>query len=271
MGLLGPNGAGKTTVMRILAALTSAESGEVTVATELLNDNQQYQHQIGYLPETVPLYEDLSVYQYLAYFARLYSLPNPQAKIEEALTDVDLLSRKESLVSNLSKGMRQRLGLARAILPDPAILLLDEPTIGLDPAQVVDIRNLIRRLGENKAVLFSTHILAEAQQTCDRLIILREGQVVADGPVPELAKQLEVNPIVTVEVSVIDGFMSFAKTQPWCEQIDQTEDNTFKIQLFSDVAPSTVLDTIVKNGFAVNQFALEQTDLEDIYLDLLTA
>ncbi len=271
VGLLGPNGAGKTTVMRMLATLSVADSGVITVADALRAADGAYQQQIGFLPETVPLYEDLSVYQYLAYFAKLYSLPEASKRIEAVLEDVDLLSRKESLVSNLSKGMRQRLGLARAILPDPAILLLDEPTIGLDPAQVVDIRRLIRRLGKTKAVLFSTHILAEAQQTCDRLIILKEGKVVADGPVVELANKLQVDTVVNIELAEASKFVAFLAQTDWCKEHQSIEINTFRVTLAPETAPSMVLDTIIKNGFVVNQFALEQTDLEDIYLDLLTA
>ncbi len=271
VGLLGPNGAGKTTIMRLLTGYLQPDGGSITIdGAQIEPQSHAFKQRIGYLPETVPLYEDLSVNQYLVYFAKLYALENRNTKITQALHVVDLLDRQESLVGNLSKGMRQRLGLARAILHDPDILLLDEPTIGLDPAQVVDIRALIQKLGQTKTVLFSTHILAEAQETCDRLIILREGAVVAEGDVATLAAKLVPQTAVDVQVQDSTGFETFVTSRAWCQSVSQTAAARFVLYLEPAVSKSDILAEIVGQGFAVDAFTALENNLEDIYLDLLT-
>jgi ABC-2 type transport system ATP-binding protein len=190
VGLLGPNGAGKTTAIRILTGYLQADGGTVSInGLDVLEHTRQVQAQIGYLPESAPLYPELSVQAYLRMMAELRGIPEEEqaARISEAVVDVGLTEHLTRCIGQLSKGYRQRVGLAQAILHRPPILILDEPTIGLDPTQVVEIRRLIRRLAERSTVLFSTHILSEVEALCDRAIILMNGEIRADARLSELA------------------------------------------------------------------------------------
>jgi ABC-2 type transport system ATP-binding protein len=190
VGLLGPNGAGKTTTMKILTGYLQPDQGTVTVnGLDVLTHTRQVQAHIGYLPESAPLYPELSVQGYLKMMADLRQIPEDeqQARISEALHAAGLADHLTRPIGQLSKGFRQRVGLAQAIVHQPRLLILDEPTIGLDPTQVVEIRRLIRRLAEQSTVLFSTHILSEVEALCDRVIILIHGQIKADARLSELA------------------------------------------------------------------------------------
>ena len=159
LGFLGPNGAGKTTTMRILTGYMPPSSGEATIAGyDVVADSLEVRKRVGYLPETVPLYTDMSVFGYLKFMSDLRHLPNGEERVEETLELVGLLDRAEGYIGNLSKGMRQRVGLAQALLHRPEVLILDEPTIGLDPAQIIEVRNVIREVGKERTVLLSTHI-----------------------------------------------------------------------------------------------------------------
>lgn len=187
VGLLGPNGAGKSTLMKILTGYLSDWEGEVTWnAISLKKDPKSIQKITGYLPENNPLYSDLSVIEYLFFVADLYQLKQPP--MEEILKKVDLIEVKNKTIETLSKGFQQRVGLAAALLHDPEILILDEPTTGLDPNQLIGIRKLIRQLAEEKIVLLSTHILSEVESVCDRVIVIRQGEVVADQNLESLRK-----------------------------------------------------------------------------------
>src|SRR5262245_28957454 len=181
LGFLGPNGAGKTTTMRILTGYMPPTDGTATVAGfDVVEESLEVRRRVGYLPETVPLYTEMTVEGYLKYMADLRHLPKPLDAVDEVLETVSLTDRADGYLSNLSKGMRQRVGLAQALLHRPEVLILDEPTIGLDPAQVIDVRNVIREAGKERTVLLSTHILSEAQQLCDRVLIINEGHIVAE-------------------------------------------------------------------------------------------
>lgn len=190
VGLLGPNGAGKTTFIKILTGYLQPDEGTLLVdGMDVLEAPRQVQAEIGYLPETAPLYPELTVQAYLQMMADLRKIPEEQQRqhISEAVYATGLQDRLTWPISKLSKGFRQRVGLAQAILHKPRILVLDEPTVGLDPTQIVEIRHLIRRLSQNSTVLFSTHILSEVEALCDRAIILMGGEVKADARLSELA------------------------------------------------------------------------------------
>jgi ABC-2 type transport system ATP-binding protein len=179
LGFLGPNGAGKTTTMRILTGYMPPTSGQAKVAGwDVFEDSIEARRHTGYLPETVPLYPDMTARGYLDFVADLRRLPHRREKVRAALERVGLEERADSLIRNLSKGMRQRLGLAQAIIHSPDVLILDEPTIGLDPHQVIEVRQLVRELGRHHTVMFSTHILSEAEQVCDRVLIMYGGRIV---------------------------------------------------------------------------------------------
>ncbi len=189
VGLLGPNGAGKTTIIKILTGYLQPDDGSVKVGDlDVLTHTRQVQAMIGYLPENAPLYPELSVQAYLQLISELREIPEDQrwARISEAVYATGLADILTRPIGQLSKGYRQRVGLAQAILHRPKLLILDEPTVGLDPTQIVEIRRLIRRLSEHSTILFSTHILSEVEALCDRAIILMNGQVKADSRLSDL-------------------------------------------------------------------------------------
>ncbi len=190
VGLLGPNGAGKTTIIKILTGYLQPDEGSVHInGLDVLEHTREVQAQIGYLPETAPLYPELSVQAYLKMMAELRRIPEGEqpARLSEAIYATGLEDHLTRPIGTLSKGYRQRVGLAQAILHKPRLLILDEPTVGLDPTQIVEIRHLIRRLAEHSTILFSTHILSEVEAVCDRAIILINGEVKADARLADLA------------------------------------------------------------------------------------
>lgn len=206
VGLLGPNGAGKTTTMRILTGFMPPTSGRAVVAGfDVQTQSMQARAAVGYLPERVPLYPDMTVAGYVTFWAQMRGVRKAKAAAQQALEQVDLWSRRRSLVRSLSKGMRQRLGLAQALVHNPAVVILDEPTIGIDPQQVIDVRQTVRRLGAKHTVLFSTHILTEAEQVCDRVVILNQGRIVAQGTPSELRATLYAGDRLYVEVSKLNA------------------------------------------------------------------
>ena len=187
VGLLGPNGAGKTTTMRLLTGYLPPSAGEAFIAGHhTVNDSLQARQHLGYLPETVPLYPEMTVEGYLHFIGQVRRLDDVWDRVDEVLEAVGLLDRAESFIGKLSKGMRQRVGLAQALLHNPDVLILDEPTIGLDPAQIVDIRQLIATVGRQRTVLLSTHLLAEVEQVCSRVILLMNGRIQADLPMSQI-------------------------------------------------------------------------------------
>ncbi len=191
LGFLGPNGAGKTTTMRMLTGYMPPTSGTATIAGfDIVEESLEVRKRVGYLPETVPLYTDMTLHDYLEFFADLRHLPKVEEAISETLEMVGLTDRANGYIGNLSKGMRQRIGLAQALMHKPDVLILDEPTIGLDPAQIIEVRNLIRNIGKERTVLLSTHILSEAQQLCDRIMIINKGKIVVEDTPENLQSRL---------------------------------------------------------------------------------
>ena len=191
LGFLGPNGAGKTTTMRILTGYMPPTSGTAKVAGyDVVEESLEVRRRVGYLPETVPLYPEMSGREYLSFMGSLRRVEDLDVRVGEVLEQVGLEQRGDSLIGNLSKGLRQRVGLAQALLHRPEVLILDEPTIGLDPAQIIEVRDLIRELGRERTVMLSTHILSEAQQVCDRVLIINKGKLVAEDTPANLSAQL---------------------------------------------------------------------------------
>ena len=187
VGLLGPNGAGKSTLMKILTGYLNDWEGEITwEGLSLKNNRKEFQNKTGYLPENNPLYPELTVLEYLYFVADLYRCEG--VDFDNALQQVGLTTVKDQKIATLSKGYRQRVGIAAALLHHPDLLILDEPTTGLDPNQLVEIRKLIRQLGEHKIVLLSTHILSEVENVCDRVIIINQGEIVANEALDDLRK-----------------------------------------------------------------------------------
>jgi ABC-2 type transport system ATP-binding protein len=193
VGFLGPNGAGKTTTMRILTGYMPANEGKALIAGyDIFEQSLDARRHIGYLPETVPLYKELTVWQYVDYMASLRGLNAGRAdRVDEILDQVGMLDRADSLIEGLSKGMRQRVGLAQALVHKPSVIILDEPTIGLDPRQLQDVRQLIRSIGEHATVLLSTHILEEVKAMCSRILVINKGQIVAEDDPQTLGRRLQ--------------------------------------------------------------------------------
>lgn len=195
LGLLGPNGAGKTTIYRILTGYLSPTSGSIKVKDfNIYDDLIEIKKLIGYLPEAAPIYQDMLVFDYLNYIADIRRVEK-EKKLAHLRDLADLCSLNEVMhfsIDELSKGYRQRVGIAHALMGDPEILVLDEPTAGLDPNQIVETRDIIRRIGKEKTIVFSTHILSEAEATCDRVVIIDQGKIVADDTVDDLRKSLKL-------------------------------------------------------------------------------
>lgn len=192
VGFLGPNGAGKSTLMKIITGYLPASSGQVYVCgLQTDGTDTEFRRRIGYLPEHNPLYADMYVTEYLRFVAEIYNLSNHRHRVEEIIEITGLTPERHKKIEALSKGYRQRVGLAQALLPDPEVLILDEPTSGLDPNQIVEVRNLILKLGKKKTVLLSTHIMQEVKAICERVVIINNGALVADEAAAELEKGLK--------------------------------------------------------------------------------
>jgi ABC-2 type transport system ATP-binding protein len=189
VGFLGPNGAGKSTTMKMITGFLKADEGNASVCGfDVAKDPLNTKRQIGYLPENNPLYTDLYIREYLGFIAALHSVQNIQQAVKEVIEKVGLLPEAHKKINQLSKGYKQRVGLAAALIHDPKVLILDEPTSGLDPNQLLEIRQVIREQGKNKTILFSSHILQEVEAVCDRVLILRKGNLVADRRMQDLKK-----------------------------------------------------------------------------------
>jgi ABC-2 type transport system ATP-binding protein len=199
VGFLGPNGAGKSTTMKIITGYLTPDAGEAVVAGIKVNaDPIEAKKKIGYLPEANPLYYDMYVKEYLSFIADVHKLPNKKKRIEEVIELTGLRSESRKKAGQLSKGYKQRVGLSAALIHDPEVLVLDEPTTGLDPNQIIEIREVIRQLGKNKTVLFSSHILQEVEAICDRVVIINKGELVADDKLTTLQHAQKDRHIVMV-------------------------------------------------------------------------
>lgn len=189
VGFLGPNGAGKSTTMKIITGFVVPDSGSVSVCgVDMLKNPIEAKRRIGYLPEHNPLYPDMYVREYLDFVAGVYKIPSRRARVDEVIEQVGLTSEYKKTINSLSKGYRQRTGLAAAIVHNPDVLILDEPTTGLDPNQIIEIRELIKNFGKERTVLFSTHIMQEVEAVCDRFVILNKGTIMTDKKVSDIEK-----------------------------------------------------------------------------------
>jgi ABC-2 type transport system ATP-binding protein len=273
LGILGPNGAGKTTTMRILTGYMPPSGGTVTVdGLDVARDSLAVRERVGYLPERVPLYPDMTVEGYVAFWARLRGVKDVSVQVKRVLERVSLYDRRQSLVRKLSKGMKQRLGLAQALVHDPQVVILDEPTIGIDPQQVIEVRAAVRELARSHTVLFSTHILSEAEQVCDRVIILDRGMVVAEGRPDELRLRLQkqVDLVVAVGRAKQDDARALLENIPGVERVSVQGAGTFVVRSKGgvDLRPQ-IAERVVKQGYALLELRPLAMTLEDIFLDIV--
>ncbi len=271
VGFLGPNGAGKTTTMRILTGYMPPTYGKAQVAGfDIISESLEVRRRVGYLPETVPLYPEMTVYEYLKFMADLRHLPDSDDMVDTALEMVQMENRANGYISNLSKGMRQRVGLAQAMLHRPEVLILDEPTIGLDPAQVVEFRNTIREVGKERTVLLSTHILSEAQQLCDRVLIINKGRIVAEDTPENLQSRLVGAESVILKVKgEADDLLPILSKIDGVKNARLQTDGAIEFQFSpgKDVRPAVAKATI-KAGYDMLEFHPVGLSLEEIFLQL---
>ena len=281
LGFLGPNGAGKTTTMRMITCYLTPSAGSIKVeGRDIANESYEVRKLIGYLPEANPLYLDMNVLEYLEYAAQLQGVAkqNVPRRVKQMVEVCVLGEMKHKDIGQLSKGFRQRVGLAAAMIHDPKVLILDEPTSGLDPNQIVEIRSLIRELGKQKTVVLSTHILPEVEATCNRVIIINRGKIVADGPIETLQRGMHSGERIVLEVEVPDS-QTFdmvsvqVKSIPAVGAVSLLDDRNSvkKISVETSGAVDIRKDLFtmcVQKGWGLLELHREQTSLEDIFRQL---
>ncbi|MBM3125476.1 MAG: ATP-binding cassette domain-containing protein [Chloroflexi bacterium] len=272
VGFLGPNGAGKTTTMRILTGFMPPTDGEAIVAGyDVVEESLEVRKRVGYLPETVPLYNEMIVFDYLKFMGELRDLPNVEERVDEALDMVAMTDRAQGYIGALSKGMRQRIGLAQALLHHPEVLILDEPTIGLDPGQVVEVRELIRQIGKERTVLLSTHLLHEAQNICDRVLIINKGKIVAEDTTENLQARLVGAERVIVRVrGEADRELGLViKEIKGVRGVELKDEGVVEFEFASgkDLRPE-VAKQVIKSGYDLLELRPLGLSLEEIFLEL---
>lgn len=280
VGLLGPNGAGKTTTMRMITGFLEPSAGTILIDGQNIQDNPvEVKKKIGYMPESAPLYGEMIVKDYLEYIAAMQG-QDPSVKVPELCRECGLKEVMSKNISELSRGNRQRVALAHALMNDPEILILDEPTSGLDPNQVEDVREIIREIGKTKTVIISTHILSEVETLCSNIIIISDGQVVANSPTEELKAQFghALTVKVTVDSNSVDAAITALESNSDVDSIAVSEIKDGKNDLCvlsicikgnKEIRPQ-IIEALVKAKCGVYEMSLHKNSLEDIF-HLLTA
>jgi len=280
LGFLGPNGAGKTTTMRIITGYMPASSGTVRVDGFDVGDNPlECRRRIGYLPENPPLYTEMSVQSYLRFVAKIKGVPSAKLadEVDRAMDKVNVTDVRERIIAKLSKGYKQRVGIAQALLNDPPVLVLDEPTIGLDPKQIHEVRELIKDLAGKHTVILSTHILPEVEQTCHRVIIIDHGKIVAVDTPQNLRTQGQGTSRIFVEVEgPSPAIVSTLKALPGVVEVreDSAIDGRYRFQVDSDIRQDIrgeMARAIVTKGWGLLELHSSTMSLEDIFIKLTTA
>jgi len=281
LGFLGPNGAGKTTTMRMLTGYLPPSGGRAEVeGFDVATQSLQARAKIGYLPETVPLYPDMSVRSYLNFMAKIKAVKERRRDVDRAMEKARIAHRASDQIGKLSKGLRQRVGIAQALLGDPPVLIMDEPTSGLDPKQIIEVRNLIKSLGGEHTVILSTHILPEVAATCSRIVIISNGRVVAEDTPENLGRRLRGAESIALTVrGPSDQVASVLKGVPHVSNVMAEADGrtlangpgTFTVQSAVGVDIREALaSAVVKGGFGLMELKRAHLNLEEIFLQLTT-
>ncbi|MGI0495324.1 ABC transporter ATP-binding protein [Alkalinema pantanalense CENA528] len=282
LGFLGPNGAGKTTTMRILSGYLPATSGTAKIAGfEVHEQSMEVRQRIGYLPENPPLYLEMTIEDFLDFVARIkgVSAGDRANRVNYALEKCNLTERRKTLIRKLSKGFKQRVGIAQAIVHDPPVIILDEPTVGLDPRQIIDVRNLIKGLAGDHTVILSTHILPEVSMTCDRVAIINQGRVVATNRTDELTTQMFAGSTYELEVEGdpdrvklaldrITGITELEQLQPASQSSDPR--THWRVRAEAQEVGAELAIALVSNGLSLYEMRRVQASLEDVFLQLTT-
>jgi ABC-2 type transport system ATP-binding protein len=280
LGFLGPNGAGKTTTMRILTGFMPATSGSASIAGfDVTTESLEVRRHIGYLPEAPPVYPDMSVESYLDFVARIKNVPAERraARVDDAMAKTNLTDRRHELIKRLSRGYKQRVGIAQALVHDPDVIILDEPTVGLDPKQIIEVRRLIKGLAGNHTIILSTHILPEVSMTCDRVVIINKGKVAAVDTPQNLTSQLKGGLRVRVEARAPEGALKelLAKV-PGVKGVQmESAHNDGHLVATVEGAQGTDIRSeiaagIVGKGWPLYELRGVSMSLEDIFLQLTT-
>ena len=279
LGLLGPNGAGKTTTLKMLTGYFKPSFGTIRVNDYDIETNPlEIKQMIGYLPESSPFYKDMLVYDYLEYVSKIKGIKSsdrhPRLRYLADLCGLNHIMHKA--IGELSKGLNQRVGLAHAMMNDPQILILDEPTQGLDPNQIVEIRHIIRKIGQEKTIIFSTHILSEAEATCDRIVIINRGKIVADGNTADLKQTAGRKTIIRLSLLNADpdsvkSALAAIEGVEKVESVSQTDDGVVKMKAYSNSSEDLrekIYKTIKATDWVLVEFLQEAKTLETIFRDL---
>jgi ABC-2 type transport system ATP-binding protein len=278
LGFLGPNGAGKTTTMRILTGYLPATSGTARISGfDVFADSLEVRRHIGYLPEAPPIYPDMAVGTYLDFVARIKNVPPEKrdGRVVDAMKKTNITDQRHELIKHLSRGYKQRVGLAQALVHDPDVIILDEPTVGLDPKQIIEVRNLIKGLAGSHTIILSTHILPEVSMTCDRVVIINKGKIAAVDTPQNLTSQLKGGQKIRVEADAPEQALGDMLTQiPGVTrvQIDKGHTHvtaTIEVASGRDIR-NQIAGAIVQRGWALYELRGVSLSLEDIFLELTT-
>ncbi len=279
LGFLGPNGAGKTTTMRILTCYLPPSGGRASVAGhDILEESMEVRRHIGYLPEQPPVYNDMTVESYLRFVAKIKGVAKAQLKssVDEAMEKTAITDRRHWVIGQLSKGYKQRVGLSQALVHNPAVLILDEPTVGLDPKQIIEVREVIKGLGGDHTVILSTHILPEVSMTCEKVVIINEGRIVGEGTPESLMAQLKEGEVLRAHIDgpqdkvqeLIGGIAGVLEVVP------EAGNGGAGIYVVTSQPGQDVRDElarqVVNNGLALRELRSLEMTLEDIFLHLTT-
>jgi len=281
LGFLGPNGAGKTTTMRIITGYMPPTSGTVTIAEyDVFKQSIEARRRVGYLPESVPLYTDMTVGSYLDFMAKIKGIPRNRRReqIERVMESTHIEDRRGQLIGRLSKGYRQRVGLAQSLLGEPDVLILDEPTVGLDPRQITDVRELIKGFGRDHAVILSTHILPEVSMVCSRVLIVDGGMEVAEDTPENLMKQLRGNEAIQVvvrgpEAAITDALKAVPRVLTVAASADAATEGVATYTIGTDPNADVREDlakAVVDGGYGLLELRMAGVSLEDVFLRLTT-
>lgn len=275
VGFLGPNGAGKSTTMKMITCYMAPTEGDIQVGGLSINEHsEEIKQKIGYLPENNPLYADMPIVDYLSFCAKIQGVPQSsiRGRIREMIDLCGLGVEKHKYIRELSKGYRQRVGLAQAMIHEPSILILDEPTTGLDPNQIIEIRDLIKTLGKEKTVILSSHILSEVEATCDRILIIKRGKIVADGTAMTLRQQAQGQEELTLSIGGADdnvAILEALRGLPTAHNVVDHSDGIFTLYSHNDASScKPIFDLCSNRGWYITQLSPVETKLEDVFRDL---
>lgn len=269
LGFLGPNGAGKSTTMKMLTGFIDPTEGDALVCGHSVRENSlELRRHVGYLPEHNPLYKDMYIREFLSLTAGIYKLANKKKQVEEIMELTGLMPEQNKKIAQLSKGFRQRVGLAQAMIHDPEVLILDEPTSGLDPNQLIEIRNLIQEIGQNKTVIFSSHIMQEVQALSDRVVILNEGSLIANDSIENLPNLIQNDAVIYVECKSkedLSRLLSFSKLKS-----HKTKGANEAYLYFSKEkdSRSELFEYCSKNNIVLLEMRSVETTIEDVFQSL---